>query len=145
MKRLLIIALLFPLLLSAQEKYKLDKQKIIGLTIIGLGGFIDGAVEGFDFQGVVSFERKWCADPYGFFGSLSFEKLQSSPNIYNRTLGTFDFYHIADDLRKVLYIGGGITITLGEKRPAKHYILDFLLSLVISSATKRAGMYWIRN
>lgn len=141
----LIIILLFPFTLCAQNKYEFNKQKVIGLTLIGIGGFVDGVVEGFDFDMRRSFERKWGADPYGFFGSLSFEKRHSSPNIYNRTLGTFDFYHIADDLRKVLYIGGGITITIGEKRPAKHYFLDFLLSLAISSATKRAGMYWIRN
>lgn len=146
MKKLAIISLLLlPFFAIAQQKYKLDKQKIIGLSTLAFAGLVDGVVEGFEHGGRVAFERKYNADPYSFFGSQSYTKYETQPNIWNQNLGVWDFYHVGDDLRKLSYIGGGITIGIGEKRPFKHYLIDALLSIAVSSTTKRIGMYWIKN
>lgn len=154
MKNLFFILLLLrlsvsgqlPLLSTGQQGYKINKPKIIGFSIVAFSGFMDGIVEGYEFDRRKSFERKWGADPYGFFGSQSWRKKYEDPNIWNEHFGVFDFYHLGDDLRKTGYVSGGIIIGIGGKgQKFKHYLFDFLISLAISGLSKKIGMNWVRN
>ena len=151
---LLILLFVLPLQISAQKlkcsfsvpKYKIGKQKKIGLAIIAFAGLVDGMGAGYEFDSRKSFERKYGVDPNGFWGSKSWKKRYKNPNIWNRHFGVFDFYHLADDVRKVGYLSGGIMITLGGKKQKwYYYFCDFALAFAVSSATKRIGMHWIRN
>jgi len=141
----LTLALLIAFQISgaySQNGYKLNREKIYGLVMVGVGGFMDGAVERFEFRGRTVFENRWGADPYGFFGSRSWERLYTHPNFWNKNFGVFDFYHVADDMRKVGYIGGGIVIGIGGgKRRQKftHYLIDVGLSMVVSGGMKYLG------
>jgi len=135
-----LITLLTPSI-SAQ-KYKITKNKVIGWSILATAGFVDGVVEGYEFDGRTSFERKFGADPNGFWGSQSW---RNKDNWYARNFGVWDFYHVADDYRKLGYITGGVVITLGEKQKPEHILIDLAASFLISGAAKRVGMNWIRN
>ena len=135
MKTLLL--LFIPFLLSAQYK-PFTKNKIIGYSILSVAGAIDGMVEGYEFDGRRSFERKYGVNTVGFWGSKSWTQ--------KKVLGqTWDFYHIGDDIRKAGYISGGIVIGIGKKQKFRHYVFDFLISFAISGASKRLGLLWIRN
>jgi hypothetical protein len=125
-----------------QAQYKVPKSKVIGWSVLAVTGFIDGAVEGYEFDGRTSFERKYGADPSGFWGSSSWE---NKDNWYAKNFGVFDYYHVSDDLRKIGYITGGVIITLGEKQKIEHLLLDVGIGLLVSAGTKRAGLHWIRN
>jgi hypothetical protein len=115
---------------------------IAGIITLFFAGLIDGILEGYGFDGRKSFERKYKVNPLGFWGSKSHLKAYTDPNIYNKLLGVFDFYHVADDLRKGGYILS--CILLG-------YYLDINLILliigayVISAVPKIFGMAWIRG
>lgn len=115
------------------------------ILILLLSGAIDGMVEGFEFDMRKSFERKFGVDPFGFFGSQSWKNRTLRPNIYNRLLGVFDFYHIADDLRKLLYlIAGGLIfkVAIENKWPI---VITFILAYFFSGIAKKIGMNWIRK
>ena len=139
-KRILIFFFCIPVLVQAQ--YKVTKTKIIGWTVLASAGFIDGMVEGYEFDGRTSFERKFGADPNGFWGSQSW---RNKDNWYAKQFGVFDFYHVADDFRKLGYISGGVLITLGEKQNWKHLLIDVGVGLLVSSGAKRSGLHYIRN
>lgn len=135
-KTILIFCFCIPVLVQAQ--YKVSKTKVTGWTILAAAGFVDGVVEGFDFDGRTAFERKYNADPYGYFGRYQHKKKCGWKPFC-------DFYHDADDFRKLGYISGGVLITLGEKQNWKHLLIDLGVGLLVSSGAKRIGLHYIRN
>jgi len=141
---LLFQFLLLPVLLSAQDPYKITNEKAIGFAAIAAGSLMDGILEGYQFDGRKSFERKWGSDPYGFWGSKSW---QATHTWYAKTMGVPDFYHMADDTRKIGYITGGVMIGIGMKDNKKwwHYALDIGISAVVSAGAKQVGLIWVRN
>lgn len=152
-KSLVVIFCLFATL--AQAQYRITKAKIVGWSICAVGGASDGMVEGYTFDGRKSFERKYGVDPHGYFGSESWrmvyragEPANGFKSQFHQTVGAWDFYHHADDLRKVGYIGGGVVVGIGgAKTNTKwwHYGIDFAVSFAVSATTKAAAMHWIRN
>ena len=160
MKSILIFfALLTAFALPAQVleigSYKLTKAKIVGIGIASVGGLADGMVEGYEFDGRTSFERKWGKSARGYWGSESWRVVYKGGEPANgfkspahNAFGAWDFYHNADDLRKLGYISGGIVIGIGGNKVNTewwHYAIDFGLTFAVSSVTKKAGMYYIRN
>ena len=102
---------------------------MIGIIIITLASAIDGILEGYGFDSRRSFERKYGVDTLGFWGSLSWKG--------KKTFGqTWDFYHIADDLRKYGYILGAILIGLNW---------TIIIAILLSIVSKRFGVIWIRK
>jgi len=150
---LLFFALLNACNLSAQ--YRITPGKIAGWSAAAISGAIDGVLEGNRFDDNRNFERKFNASKTGYFGSESWRRAyrngdpeQGYKNLYAQTFGANDFYHHADDLRKIGYIGSGVIIGIsGAKSNSKwwHYAVDFGVGLAVSGATKAAGMYWVRN
>lgn len=154
----LIIALLICSNLTAQIQvgtYKITRAKIVGWSVCAVAGAADGAVEGFEFDGRKSFERKYGVDKFGYFGSQSWRRVyvvgeprNGFKSRFADQIGAFDFYHHADDVRKFGYITGGVVVGIGgAKKNTKwwHYAIDFGVSFGISAATKSAAMYWIRH
>ncbi len=156
---ILFFALLSTLTLNAQlfkvGSYQFTKAKIVGIGIASVGGLADGMVEGFEFDGRTSFERKYGANPRGYWGSESWrvvynsgEPSQGFKSPAHKVFGAWDFYHNADDLRKLGYVSGGIVIGIGGNKVNTkwwHYAVDFGLAFAVSSVAKSAGMYYIRN
>lgn len=136
-----------------KQGYRITKTKLIGWTVLGFTGFMDGAVEGYEFDDRKFFELKYGADPYGFWGSQSWRKIyvngdpaQGCKTVLGCSLGSFDFYHVSDDLRKLGYIAGGMTIALGAKdQKVMHTLLDFAIGFGVSAVTKNLGMSYIRS
>lgn len=133
--------------------YNFRGAKIAGLAIISSASFVDGVLEGYQFDGRRSFERKFGADPEGFWGSQSWRKVYVDGNPekgfrskFHKNAGALDFYHVADDFRKWGYLSGGAVFVLGAKgQDWKKCLLDFGIVFVSSSLSKRAGMQWVRN
>lgn len=138
-----------------------NTQKAIGITTLGFAGFVDGSLEGYGFDGRHSFERKWDADPYGFWGSKSHLKsfVDNDPSKGRKSgfttwTGVWDFYHAADKSRKVGYITGGFVFGLGSwkckwkertKREKWYFVMDVGAAVLVSSTAKNIGMRWVRN
>jgi hypothetical protein len=151
--RILLLLLIASTSLTAQ--YRLTKSKLIGFGLCVAGGATDGLLEGYHIDNRTSFERKYNAKRYGFWGSESWRMVYKGGNPDNgfkspvhQWLGAWDFYHHADDLRKVGYIGGGVIVGIGgAKTNGKlwHYLADFAISFTLSAASKSAGYYWIRK
>lgn len=135
--------------------YKVTKTKVAGWGITAIGGALDGLVEGYEFGDRLFFERKHGVNRYGYWGSQSWRNVYKNGDPANgfkspahRWLGAWDFYHHADDGRKLGYIGGSIMLGVGgAKNNTKwwHYAADFAVTFAISAATKSAGMAYIRN
>lgn len=145
--------------LSAQSfqigTYKITRAKVAGWGLCTAAGFLDGTLEGYHIDNRTSFERKYNVLKTGYFGSQSWRNVYIQGNPDNgfkspvhQWLGAWDFYHHADDLRKVGYIGGGVIIGIGgAKTNGKlwHYLADFAISFTLSAASKSVGYYWIRK
>ena len=154
MERFLLIILLL-CSLSTQAQYRITRAKIAGWGMVAVAGAADGAVEGFGFDGRTSFERKFGVSKMGYFGSESWKRAYKDGNPDNgfksdfvRIIGAQDFYHHADDLRKIGYISGGVIIGInGHKTNTKkwYYIIDFAAAFAISATTKSLSMRWIRS
>ena len=125
--------------------YKFGWDKWQGMLVICAAGFVDGAVEGYEFDSRLSFNRKWGVDKYSFFGSHSWD---SNWNSWEKFRGSqFDFYHLADDTRKVGYVAGGFMMgraSLKNKRKV-HNFFDYTIAFVCSGIWKSAGMYYVRH
>jgi hypothetical protein len=150
---LLFFALLNVCSLSAQ--YRITRGKVAGWSAAAISGAIDGIVEGYEFSGRKPFEEKFNVSPTGYFGSQSWRRAyknndpeQGYKNLYSRTFGANDFYHHADDARKIGYIGSGVIIGISGSRVNTkwwHYAVDFGIGLAVSGAGKAAGMAWVRK
>lgn len=131
--------------------YELNRKKLVGFVSLFGAGFVDGALERWEFGGRRGFENAYGVDEFGFWGSRSYERRFTDPDLWNKTFGVFDFYHVADDLRKGGYVFGGVMIVIGGKkdksergwRRYKYHIFDFLLGLGISGLGKRLGDRWM--
>ena len=122
--------------------------------MVAVAGAADGMVEGYEFDRRKSFERKYGASKTGYFGSQSWKRSYKGNNPDNgfksdfvRIVGAQDFYHHADDLRKVGYLSGGVVIGTQHRKNTKkwHTVADFAIGFAVSSLTKSAAMWWIRN
>jgi len=140
--------------LSAQAQYRITRSKLAGWGMVAVAGAADGAVNGYEFDGRKSFERKFNVSKTGYFGSESWKNVykngdpeQGFKSGFHRKMGAFDFYHHADDLRKIGYISGGVVIGLNAHRNTNkwHTVADFAVGFAVSSLTKSAAMWWIRN
>lgn len=135
------------------KSYRITNSKLLGFAVLGLAGAVDGIVEGNDFRGRTAFEDKFNAKKSGYWGSESWRRAykngdpeQGYRNLYTRTFGANDFYHHADDARKIGYISGGVIVGLsGANQKWWHYAVDLGLSFIVSGTCKAAGMFWIRN
>lgn len=137
------------------QTYRITPAKITGWGISVIGGAADGMVEGYTFDGRTSFERKWNASRYGFWGSESWRMVyrngqpeQGFKTPLHNWAGAADFYHVADDTRKFGYISGGILIGIGGAKVNTkwwHYAADFGIGFTLSAISKAGAMYWIRN
>ena len=159
MKKLLIFSILLfsSLNLTAQSvfkfEYKVTKSKAIGWATLIVASAADGMLEGYQFDGRRSFERKYGADPLSWGGSQSWRRayvngdpLQGHSSAYAKHLGAWDFYHLADDVRKFGYVGAGLTIGFNFKdQNWKAILLDLIISAIISSGSKRIAMEWVRK
>ena len=140
--------------LSAQAQYCITRAKIAGWGMVAVAGAADGAVNGYEFDGRKSFERKYNASKTGYFGSESWKSVyrnndpeQGFKSGFHRNMGAFDFYHHADDLRKIGYLSGGVVIGTQHRKNTKkwHTVADFAIGFAVSSLIKSAAMRWIRN
>ncbi len=129
--------------------------KLVGYALVGLGGLKDGLVEGFDFDGRTSWERKRGVDPYSQRGSQSWRLayVDGDPELgfkssFHEWHGAWDWYHRNDDYRKLGYYSGGITLGIGGhkvNKKIKHYLFDFAIGWAVSATAKSIGMKFIRN
>lgn len=151
MKYLILFAILYCSLISnAQIKlhhskkkaYRPDWHQAAGWTLVGFGGLFRGLTDGYVQGGRRYYEIHYDADPYGFWGSQSYQQATLNPNFWNKHMGTFDVYHVGGDLSKIFYISGGIVMTIGEKKPWWHYALNFGVGLFVNAGTERLG-HWI--
>jgi len=140
--------------LSAQAQYRITRAKLAGWGMVAVAGVADGMVEGYEFDRRKSFERKYGVSKTGYFGSQSWKRAYNGNNPDNgfksdfvRIMGAQDFYHHADDLRKVGYLSGGVVIGTQHRKNTKkwHTVADFAIGFAVSSLTKSAAMWWIRN
>ena len=122
--------------------------------MVAVAGAADGMVEGYSIQYRKSFERKYRVSKTGYFGSESWKRAYKDGNVDNgfksdfvRIAGAQDFYHHADDLRKIGYLSGGVVIGTQHRKNTKkwHTVADFAIGFAVSSITKSAAMWWIRK
>ena len=153
MERFLLILLLL-CSLSAQAQYRITRAKLAGWGMVAVAGAADGMVEGFEFDNRTSFERKKKVSKTGYFGSQSWKRAYKDgvqangfKSDFVRIMGAQDFYHHADDLRKVGYLSGGVVIGTQHRKNTKkwHTVADFAIGFAVSSITKSAAMWWIRK
>jgi hypothetical protein len=139
---------------TVASAYKITRTKMFAWSLIAVGSVFDGLLEGYLHDGRTSFERKWDASKTGFWGSESWRSVYVGGNPENgfksdfiRWTGANDFYHFADDTRKIGYITGGVMIGIGTKANTKwwHYAVDFGISFAASAISKSAAYYYIRN
>lgn len=106
----------------------------IPTIIICLASFIHGVVEGYEFDGRKSFERKWNIPPISFWGKFSHQNKTK----FSRYFGVIDFYHVADDLRKYLFILSGYWLV-----GLKWY--EILIVLILGLISMQSGLQWVRK
>lgn len=140
--------------LSAQAQYRITRAKLAGWGMVAVAGAADGMVEGYEFDRRKSFERKYGVSQTGYFGSKSWKRAYKDgvqangfKSDFVRIMGAQDFYHHADDLRKIGYLSGGVVIGMQHRKNTKkwHTVADFAIGFAVSSLTKSAAMWWIRN
>ena len=142
-------------ILPFTKGYKVTKWKGAGLVMVAVGGFTNGMLQGYEFDGRRSFERKWGKSPTGFWGSLSWAQryVDGDPangvkNLRYQHLPVLDFYHVTQITHHHALVTGGIFVGIGGAKSNKkwwHYAMDVALSAAVNSASQSAGLYWIRN
>jgi hypothetical protein len=139
---------------TVASTYKITRTKMFAWSLIAVGGAADGLLEGYLHDGRTSFDRKWNASKTGFWGSESWRSVYVGGDPENgfksgfiKWTGANDFYHFADDTRKIGYITGGVILGIGTKANTKwwHYAADFGISFAASAISKSAAYYYIRN
>lgn len=120
-----------------------------------LAGLIDGVLEGYSFDGRKSFERKYGVSEDSFFGSKSWKSIyiDGDPQKGYKSgllawFGAFDFYHVADDLRKFTYLLAGITVTAitgAAGATTIQPLFGFICIWIVSAIGKFLGLKYIRS
>lgn len=125
--------------------YRFGKKKWGAMLMICGAGLIDGIVEGYEFDSRLSFERKWNVDPYSYFGSRSWDSEWNGYERFKRS--QVDFYHTADDARKLGYVTGGFMLgraSLNNTRKI-HNVYDIAIVSIASGFWKSLGLQWVRD
>ena len=118
--------------------------ELIIITIsVCIASIADGTVEGYEFDGRKSFEKKFGVDPNGFWGSLSHKNKNNW--FYRLTKSTFDFYHVADDIRKYFYLAPFIVLYFSKIEVNTKNTISIIITLILSMLAKRYSMEWIRK
>lgn len=135
--------------------YKITKLKLAGLGLVALGGAANGMLQGYEFDGRASFERKWGKSQTGFWGSLSWTKRYRDGNpAYGLAhpayvvLPVADFYHVTQVVHHHSLVTGGVLVGIGggfSRQKWWHYLIDIGLSAAVNSTAQAAGLWWIRN
>lgn len=131
--------------LPKADNRHMNGWKWTGYGLLALSSFADGTLEGYTFDNRKSFERKWGADPYGFWGSQSW---RANHTWFAKQFGVPDFYHVADDIRSYGRVGAGACIAIGgikSRNTWRQWAIDIGATLIISSGFKRAGIAWVRD
>ncbi len=142
--------------ISENDAYKpFAWPKLVGYALVGFGGLKDGLVEGYEFDGRTSWERKRGVDPYSQRGSQSWRLayVDGDPELGFKSKfvewhGAWDWYHRNDDYRKFGYYTGGIVLGIGgykTNKKIRHYLFDFAIGWAVSATSKSIGMKFIRN
>jgi len=131
------------------------KEKIIANAFLTIPALADGLVEGYEFDGRKSWERKLGVDPYSYGGSLSWTEIyinndpsQGEKSKFRTWLGANDFYHHMDDTRKIGYISGGFLL---GRASAKHNnklwqdLADLAITNIWTGFIKSRGLHYIRH
>ena len=147
----LILALMcLSTFVSAQNKYKFPKQKVIGASLSFTGGLVYGIREVYLADPEV-FEIKFGAEPQSFWGSDAWKRKYKDWDGGDRRFDSgmaewypFDFQHVSSTLSKSFVVAGTVCIVAGEKRPLKHYLYDFAISFFASSCGSYAGFKLFR-
>lgn len=126
--------------------YKLSKEKWIGWSQVAVGSFLIGFRDRYVLDGRIFFEEHWGSAPRSFWGSESWRNVyvngdptQGFKSRWAEWTGARDFYHVSGDAGKFLLISGGLTMTLGDKKPWWHHAINLGASLIISSGFDRLG------
>jgi len=144
------------------QQYKWNGWKYVGLSLVASASFVDGVRTGWIHDNRKSFERKWGADPNGFWGSESWRQIyvdgdpaNGLKSYWHRQVGAIDFEHFSDRYYKSAYICGGTLIGIGITKNARpegdwlernqYWIFDLLITFGVSTLSKRAGMRWVRG
>lgn len=125
--------------------YRFGKKKWGAMLVVCGAGLIDGMVEGYEFDSRLSFERKWGVDPYSYFGSKSWD---SDWNWFEKfKYSQVDFYHTADDARKIGYVTGGFMLGRASLQNTRkiHNVFDIAIVAIASGMWKSLGMKWVRD
>jgi hypothetical protein len=135
--------------------YELTKTKAVGLALVAIGGITNGMLQGYEFDGRMSFERKYNVDPRGYWGSQSWARRYRDFNPAHglahpayKHLPVFDFYHTAQIIHHHSLVTGGIIVGISSAYTNKkwwHYGLDLAASTFINSASQSIGLRWIRK
>lgn len=121
---------------------------LISYFLAVIASLADGMVEGYEFDDRKSFERKFGVAPNSFWGSLSWK---NAGTWLEKKIGTFDFYHVADDIRAWFYrfsgaaLGAWVVLQVLQCAPWYYIALQTILYFVAAMATKRGAMAWIRK
>lgn len=107
---------------------------MINFIIFALASFIHGIIEGYGFDSRKSFERKWGIKSDSFFGSLS----HTNKTFLSSYIGVIDFYHVADDLRKYLFVFSLFGIT-------SFTFFQWVLFFMVGIVSMQIGLSWIRK
>lgn len=130
--RCFILALLFalPLLLAGQTPRYNPWRSVLSGSLAGLSGAAWGMHETVSHH-YGRFEKRFPnANPQYFNPAVSWQNKYHSRIPFARTLGVAgtDFKHLTGTVHRVALFGAGISITIGEKRPAWHYAADLAAS-----------------
>lgn len=121
-----------------------DTHLFVSFLLTCIASVADGVVEGWEFDSRKSFERKFNANPNGFWGSLSHRN--KGTYWYKITHAVWDFYHLADDLRSYFYrIGGFLFSFFIVGQSFFISIISVIFFLGANSVCKRYSMEWIRS
>lgn len=133
MRKPLTIALVLiaPLLLTAQKSTRYNPWRaVLSGSLAGLSGAAWGMHETVSHH-YGRFEKRFPnANPQYFNPALSWENKYHSRIPFARTLGVVgtDFKHLTATVHRVTLFGAGISIAIGEKRPAWHYVANVAAS-----------------
>lgn len=121
---------------------------ILTIFILITAGLIDGILEGYGFDSRKSFERKFGVSPISYAGSQSWKLAYKNNDVeqgfkspFVEWMGAWDFYHHADDARKLFYILGGAMIM----RFDFPLVVLVAAAFIVAGVAKWQGVKWVRK